>query len=75
MAQSGEKALPFVPAPTAKFSINNYAAGVKGANPRVGIFCGGFPFFKPQKTQKNRANRRKIGVSVQRMYNAGVLDT
>ncbi len=52
------RSTPFVPAPAAKFAINNYAAGVKGAYPRVGIFCGGIPFFMPQKTQKNPQKRR-----------------
>lgn len=66
---------PFVAAAPAKFAISNYPAGVKGAYPRVGIFCGGFPFFMPQKTQKNPANHRKIGVRVQRMYSSRVLDT
>jgi hypothetical protein len=67
---------PFVAAAPAQFAISNYPAGVKGAYPRVGIFCGRFPFFfMPQKTQKNPANHRKVGGCVQRIYSSRVLDT
>jgi hypothetical protein len=34
----------------------HYSASVKGVVRVPRFFCGGFPFFKPQKNQKNRQN-------------------
>jgi hypothetical protein len=38
----------------------HYSARVKGGWPPPRFFCGGFPFFTTQKTQKNRGNCSKI---------------
>jgi hypothetical protein len=35
-------------------------ASVKGSIPAARFFCGGFPFFAPQKKQKNRGSCTKI---------------
>jgi hypothetical protein len=38
----------------------HYAARVKGGRRAFCFFCGGSPFFKPQKNQKNTPNCAKI---------------
>ncbi len=50
------------------FRILNYSARVKGGWRRRGFFCGGFPFFAPQKKQKNRG-------FVQKLFRDSELDT
>jgi hypothetical protein len=38
----------------------HYSARVKGGSRAGRFFCGGFPFFTPQKNQKNRGFCAKI---------------
>ena len=45
---------------TYNFRIVNYPARVKGGWRRRGFFCGGFPFFAPQKNQINRGSVQKL---------------